>query len=655
MALGMKRLQFLHISDLHAKGQGEREPWRRRRVLGDAWKLNLETLLAEEGPVQFVLFTGDAAHSGRTDEYAEVTDFLHALCKELAIDLDRVYVIPGNHDLARDTQTNIWQQMRMRLAATPDLLAVSRWMNGVSSTPPAEFDNSWRTDILERQNAYRRWVTETLKRPELAPSGLGYRHSVTLPGWTHPIHIVGLDTSWLCGDDADSGHLLLTENQIATHLTDASGHPLHGTRIVMMHHPVDELADARSARRMLADHADLVLRGHLHQTELADWVSPDRRLRSIAVGSLYEGGLADTWGNSCQFVRLELDAEGRPIDATVRFRSFSPEGGHWFDDNSKYRDSSDGRIVWTFGPNRLSRKPNPFSPWTPRGEYCFGREALFRRLEAAFDERRGMWLVGDWRIGKSTILLAWENVLRDRGVTVRLISGQGAAGVSVSRFVESVTGLDAPPDSDGAADRLADWTAAVARAGLPPVILVDEVESIVRSCDERFFERLREQIGSICLVFVSREEPDLVFSRASKTSPITNRMERAWVGLMEEEGRDKTIQLGAEHLGPGDADLMTEWCGEHPFFLHLLGRYLVEARLAGAHPSQGLNEFKLQSPIYFRQLWQTLPSSQRSALHDAARGVPAHSDLLQQRGFVTPDGAPFGEIFAAWLRGEIGT
>jgi hypothetical protein len=36
MAYGQYRLQFLHISDLHAKGPLEKEPWRRRRVLGDA-------------------------------------------------------------------------------------------------------------------------------------------------------------------------------------------------------------------------------------------------------------------------------------------------------------------------------------------------------------------------------------------------------------------------------------------------------------------------------------------------------------------------------------------------------------------------------------------------------------------------------------------
>jgi predicted MPP superfamily phosphohydrolase len=212
MAYGQYHLRFLHISDLHWKGAREKEPWRRRRVLGDAWQRNLETLLGEEGTIDFVFFTGDAAQSGKPDEFDGVTDFLHSLCRELGIGQDRLFVVPGNHDVDRDVQKGVWESMRMRLAASSDLLGVSRWMNGISGQPLG-FEDSWRTEILERQDAYRKWVKDELKRPQLAPGGLGYRESVALPGWALPIHIIGLDTAWLCGDEADATRLVLTENQ----------------------------------------------------------------------------------------------------------------------------------------------------------------------------------------------------------------------------------------------------------------------------------------------------------------------------------------------------------------------------------------------------------------------------------------------------------
>jgi len=654
MAFGDYRLQFLHISDLHAKGSGEKEPWRRRRVLGDAWRRNLETLLAEEGPIDFVFFTGDAAQSGRPEEFSEVTDFFNSVCEEMDIGFDRLFVVPGNHDIDRTVQPRVWEKMRMQLAASADLLGISRWMNGIGPRPPLGFEDSWKIAMLERQIGYRSWVKDQLKRPDLAPEGLGYRASVHLPGWAFPIQIIGLDTAWLCGDDADPGRLLLTENQVGRHLTDATGKSLPGLRIALLHHPLHEVADGGPAKRLLSDHADLVLRGHLHQTELVEWIDPVRRIRELASGSLYEGGLADTWGNSCQFVRLDLDSAGRPIEAMLRFRSFSPRGGHWFDDNGLDRESKDGRVTWTFGAPGLSKKqPNPFSPWTPRADQCFGRAGIFRRLEAAFDERRSMWLVGDWRIGKSTLLLAWEKRLRERGVVVKLVSGQGPAGVSAGQFVETVTGLDSPSDPDTAADRLTTWIEAVSSAGLPPVVLVDEVESVVQSCDVRFFDRLRDLLGRVCLVFSSRDAPDEVFSRSNKTSPITNRMEPAWIGLLEPGGDEATIRLGVERLGPGDADLMNRWCGRHSYFLQLFGWLLVDARGLGASPDQALADLARQAPMHFRQLWKTLPGAQQQALRDAARGLPCNIGVLKQRGLLTDEGKPFGELFGAWLRGEL--
>src|SRR5204862_4580190 len=119
----------------------------------------------------------------------------------------------------------------------------SRWQNGVRARRPLGFEDSWRTALLERQRGYRAWVKDQLQHAELVPEGLGYRSSVQLPGWALPIHIAGLDTAWLCGDDADTGRLLLTENQLGRHLTDDKGDSLPGLRIALMHHPLHEMSD----------------------------------------------------------------------------------------------------------------------------------------------------------------------------------------------------------------------------------------------------------------------------------------------------------------------------------------------------------------------------------------------------------------------------
>ena len=67
-----------------------------------------------------------------------------------------------------------------------------------------------------------------------------------------------------------------------------------------------------------------------------------------------------------------------------------------------------------------------------------------------------------------------------------------------------------------------------------------------------------------------------------------------------------------------------------------------------------LTDFKLQSVPHFRQLWKTLSRPQQQALRDAARGVPSTIGVLKQRGLLTDEGKPFGEVIAVWLRGEVG-
>jgi len=53
--MGEHRVRILHLSDLHERGPRERETWRKRRVLGEAWERNLD-VLAEDGAVGLMRF-----------------------------------------------------------------------------------------------------------------------------------------------------------------------------------------------------------------------------------------------------------------------------------------------------------------------------------------------------------------------------------------------------------------------------------------------------------------------------------------------------------------------------------------------------------------------------------------------------------------------
>ncbi|WP_437948359.1 metallophosphoesterase [Sorangium sp. So ce296] len=372
------RLRVLHISDLHVRGPRETEAWRRRRVLGEAWERNLDDLVKDGIPIDLVCFTGDVADHGTSEEYGPATEFVEATLGRLHVPKERFFVVPGNHDIHRRTNQAAWKKLRSLLFDVP-AIERSRWLQGGKA--PRGLRDKQREQILERGAAFRTWLSSIGREallPDRSPHGrLGYR--VRVPGLPFDVQVIGLDSAWLCGDNADSGSLLLTEGQVARLATDEHGKTLSGFRLALMHHPLTDLADADSCRDLLAEHVDLVLRGHLHREEIAAWVGPGQILRQVAAGCLYEGSLGNTWRNACHLFDVTVDAAGRPKRYDVRLRGFSDrQAGFWFDDGSLYAEAPNGRLTWMVRP---PSEPPP--PPSTRGRVFVGRREELQRIAEA--------------------------------------------------------------------------------------------------------------------------------------------------------------------------------------------------------------------------------------------------------------------------------
>jgi hypothetical protein len=295
---------------------------------------------------------------------------------------------------------------------------------------------------------------------------------------------------------------------------------------------------------------------------------------------------------------------------------------------------------------------NPYDPWTPVTPPRFvGREGVVRRLEAALEEGRSISLVGDARVGKSSVLATWAQRLAGSGRTVRYVTGEGPEGASVGAFVAALTGEAAvPADPDGAMNVLSRWVAAVTRPGLLPVVLVDEVDGLLPRFDPRLFERLRGMLGRLALVLASRRELDVLYRQMHRTSPFHNRLQLEWLGLLEPEAAERLIGQGRDFLRPEDAETLHQWAGRHPFFLQLLGHHLVDARRQGEPAAEAVDRFQAEAAVRFRELWRTLDGRERQALRDSVAGTPVEVAGLRRRGLVTAEGQPFGRALADWLR-----
>ena len=99
----MAGLTWLHLSDWHQKG-----PDFDRKVVRDALIEDLRTasrrLSSSLTQVDFVVFSGDTAFFGKPEEFVTARQNLFdPVLAALGLPPERLFMVPGNHDLNRNT------------------------------------------------------------------------------------------------------------------------------------------------------------------------------------------------------------------------------------------------------------------------------------------------------------------------------------------------------------------------------------------------------------------------------------------------------------------------------------------------------------------------------------------------------------------------
>lgn len=89
----MKQLKYrwLHISDLHSVCKGIRT-----KIMRDSLINELEYMY-QQAPFTFILITGDI--SDKNNGYEEAKEFIHKTINVTGVNIDNVFIVPGNHDL----------------------------------------------------------------------------------------------------------------------------------------------------------------------------------------------------------------------------------------------------------------------------------------------------------------------------------------------------------------------------------------------------------------------------------------------------------------------------------------------------------------------------------------------------------------------------
>ena len=170
----MRPICWLHISDIHMR---PRDAWSQDVVLR-AMCEDVERQRADLA-IDFVLVSGDLAYSGKPEEYALVSQFFDALAAAAHIQTDRIFCIPGNHDIDRDRQKLCFRGAR---ASLQDPSSADAFL----ASPIAD---DFQT-LLQRQNGYRTFQEMYFSDQERTATldGLGYVSRMTIDG-VRPRHL----------------------------------------------------------------------------------------------------------------------------------------------------------------------------------------------------------------------------------------------------------------------------------------------------------------------------------------------------------------------------------------------------------------------------------------------------------------------------------
>jgi formylglycine-generating enzyme required for sulfatase activity/predicted phosphodiesterase len=324
-------IAWAHLSDFHFKAG---QDYGRDEVL-TALIEDLEMFAgkreaargAEPVPLDFVVVTGDIAQSGKDGEYRQAAAFFAKVAEATGVPADRFFPVPGNHDVDRDADA----------------------LEPMRQSPKARelFEEAWkkpakrRSMFKEKLAAYRQFSTTlnpSLRIPEEQPGGF----CQTLDCRGRAVAVLGLGSSWLCGQEREQG-LLITGREQAYEL--AGGVRLESLagadlKLVLMHHPLDWMLDRSDMSRLLADHADILLRGHLHETGVEWLATPGRELRTIAAGSAYDGS---RYRNAYNVVRVTFETTRQ---VKVWLRAYAAGERRFVRDVETYARADDGTWTW---------------------------------------------------------------------------------------------------------------------------------------------------------------------------------------------------------------------------------------------------------------------------------------------------------------------
>jgi len=293
-----------------------------------------------------VFVTGDITYQGHDAEFAQAKAELGKLLQAVGLDgrRDRLFVVPGNHDVNWQKQTLLpieqrdhwleedasYETMHRILESAGDRETMLKGLSGFARFAHEYCgENVWQDALNPLSPSYG---SDFFVRPLAIADG-------------DVAAIIGLNSALCSAKGYDQGRLFLGRGTVLRALTKEVELmvPAAAVRVVLMHHPVYWLADQeiREVSPIIAEHSDYVLHGHLHCPLSYLVKTPDKAIRSWATGPEHDSQRTLTTYNFG-----ELDTATRKGRMILRARDSATL--KWHADDLLYENMVDGVLNVAF-------------------------------------------------------------------------------------------------------------------------------------------------------------------------------------------------------------------------------------------------------------------------------------------------------------------
>lgn len=389
-------LTWLHISDIHFH---PRTDWRDSIVRTGLLEY-LKAIFAADSSLRpdLVFCTGDIAYgetgfSPLVDQYTQASTFFDDLLSTCGregtpLSRDRLYVVPGNHDVDRAAVNSDAQNTLVNWARDPE--AHVKEINQRFNDRSKEFQ-----DAVRRLDEYSQFVTRDL--PHQRDDGGRQQYALVIPVDGLKVGIAGFNSAWSCaGPEDDRSIWLAAEWQFnAAHTVVGNAE----VRIGLIHHPVDWLneSERRFVRERISRQFHFWLHGHSHDA----WITPADSHVTIAAGAV---GAEKTDEFGVNIVRLDLQGSS----GVVHLHGHTAGGTSWTVAPVEVLAPAG---TWPFNlpgslRERFAQKPADSSHSVPakRGMKIFGRDALLAEAAGKLERARFLFVYGLRGNGKTKLI-----------------------------------------------------------------------------------------------------------------------------------------------------------------------------------------------------------------------------------------------------------